>query len=99
LWLWNFVKTAGLQWSKVFRLCQERTPISFQGWTIRPPGTFWSDFLSNRHGRALWENTRIIYTPEFAALIDSGMDGRANGLGVGFLKAIGDGATSDSSKK
>ena len=56
--------------------------------------TIW---LSNRHGRAFWENTRIIYTPEFAALIDSGMDGRANGLGIGFLKSTGDGVTSDSS--
>ena len=56
--------------------------------------TIW---LSNRHGRAFWENTRIIYTPEFAALIDSGMDGRANGLGIGLLKSTGDGVTSDSS--
>jgi hypothetical protein len=56
--------------------------------------TIW---LSNRHGRAFWKNTRIIYTPEFAALNDSGMDGRANGLGVGFLKSTGEGATSDSS--
>jgi hypothetical protein len=54
-------------------------------------------FLSNRHGRAFWENTRIIYTPEFAALIDSGMDGRANGLAVGYLKSTGEGATNDSS--
>jgi hypothetical protein len=54
-------------------------------------------FLSNRHGRAFWENTRIIYTPEFAALVDSGMDGRANGLALGFLKATGEGVTSDSS--
>lgn len=53
--------------------------------------------LSNRHGRAFWENTRVIYTPEFAAQIDSGMDGRADGLLVGLLKSIGDGAPSDSS--
>jgi len=54
-------------------------------------------FLSNRHGRAFWENARIVYTPEFAALVDSGMDGRANGLALGFLKATGKGVTSDSS--
>jgi len=56
--------------------------------------TIW---LSNRHGRAFWENTRIIYTPEFAALIDSGMDGRANGFGVGMLKSIGQGDRTESS--
>lgn len=56
--------------------------------------TIW---LSNRHGRMFWENTRIIYTPEFAALIDSGMDGRANGLGVGMLKSTGDGFARGSS--
>lgn len=49
-------------------------------------------FLSNRHGRALWENSRIIYTPESATLIDSGMDGRANGLAVEYLKSTGEGA-------
>ena len=56
--------------------------------------TIW---LSNRHGRAFWKNTRVLYTPEFAALVDSGMDGRANGFGAGWLKSIGVGATSDSS--
>ena len=54
-------------------------------------------FLSNRHGREFWENTRMIYTPEFAALVDSGMDGRANGLAVEYLKSTGEGATSESS--
>jgi len=55
--------------------------------------TIW---LSNRHGRALWASSRILFTPEFAALVDSGMDGRADGLGIGFLKTMGTGATSDS---
>ena len=45
--------------------------------------TIW---LSNRHGSAFWENTRTIYIPEFAALIDSGMDGRANGNPLSFAK-------------
>jgi len=49
-------------------------------------------FLSNRHGRALWENSRTVYTPEFAALIDIGMDGRADDVGLGYLKLIGGGA-------
>ncbi len=40
----------------------------------------------------------MIYTSEFAALVDSGMDGRANGLGVGFLKATGEGVTGESSE-
>ncbi len=52
-------------------------------------------FLSNRHGRALWENSRIIYIPEFAALIDSGMDGRANGMALDLIKAIGEGSPGD----
>ena len=56
--------------------------------------TIW---LSNRHGRAFWKNTRIIYTPEFAALVDSGMDGRADGIGVGMFKLTGEGITNDSS--
>ena len=55
--------------------------------------TIW---LSNRHGRAFWKNARVVYMPEFAALVDRAMDGRANGLGVGWLKSIGDGATNDS---
>lgn len=54
-------------------------------------------FLSNRHGRAFWENTRIVYIPEFAALIDSGMDGRADGLAIEFLTSTAAGSTSDSS--
>ena len=54
--------------------------------------TIW---LSNRHGRAFWENTRIIYTPKFAALIDSGMDGRASGIVLELLKAIGEGSPVD----
>ena len=54
-------------------------------------------FLSNRHGRAFWENVRIVYMPEFAALVDSGMDGRADGLALEFLNATGEGVTSDSS--
>jgi hypothetical protein len=37
----------------------------------------------------------MIYTPEFAALIDSGMDGRADGFALGMLKAIGEGSPSD----
>lgn len=40
-------------------------------------------FLSNRHGRAFWENARVVYMPEFAALIDSGMDGRVDDLAIG----------------
>ena len=54
--------------------------------------TIW---LSNRHGRAFWKNACVVYTPEFAALVDRGMDGRANGIGVDWLKSIRDGATSD----
>jgi len=54
-------------------------------------------FLSNRHGRAFWENARVVYMPEFAALVDSGMDGRANDLAVGWLRSIGKGAASDPS--
>jgi hypothetical protein len=54
-------------------------------------------WLSNRHGRAFWEKTRVLYTPEFAVLIDSGMDGRADGIVAGWLRSIGDGETSDSS--
>ena len=54
-------------------------------------------WLSNRHGRAFWKNARVLYTPEFTALVDSGMDGRANGFVVDWLKSIGDGATSNSS--
>jgi len=56
--------------------------------------TIW---LSNRHGRAFWKDARNVYTPEFAAIVDSGMDGRGNGLGAGWLKLIGEGASSDSS--
>ena len=55
-----------------------------------------SVWLSNRHGRAFWKNTRVLYTPEFAALVDSGMDGRANGFAIGWLKSIGAGTTNDS---
>jgi hypothetical protein len=54
-------------------------------------------FLSNRHGRAFWENARAVYMPEFAALIDSGMDGRANDRAVGWLRSIGKGAASEPS--
>jgi hypothetical protein len=54
-------------------------------------------FLSNRHGRAFWKDARVVYTPEFAALVDRGMDGRANGLGIGWLKSIGKGAASEPS--
>jgi hypothetical protein len=54
--------------------------------------TIW---ISNRHGRAFWENTRIIYTPKFAELIDKGMDGRADGLGINFIEATGVGASNE----
>ena len=54
-------------------------------------------WLSNRHGRAFWKNARVVYMPEFAALVDRAMDGRANDLAIGWLRSIGDGATSDSS--
>ena len=56
--------------------------------------TIW---LSNRYGRAFWKNTRMLYTPEFAALVDSGMDGRANGFAAGWLESVAIGATSESS--
>ena len=46
-------------------------------------------WLSNRHGRVFWESVRNLYTPEFAALIDNGMDGRANGVVLDFLKSTG----------
>lgn len=52
-------------------------------------------WLSNRHGRAFWQNTRNLYTPEFAALVDQGMDGRANGIAIGFLELIGKGTTTE----
>jgi len=52
-------------------------------------------FLSNRHGRAFWERARIVYMPEFAALVDSGMDGRANGMALDTLKYIGAGTVRD----
>jgi hypothetical protein len=54
-------------------------------------------FLSNRHGRAFWESVRVIYMPEFAALVDKGMDGRANDLAVGLMRSIGKGAAKEPS--
>jgi len=54
-------------------------------------------FLSNRHGRAFWESARVVYMPEFAALVDSGMDGRANDIAVGLMRSIGKGAASEPS--
>lgn len=52
-------------------------------------------WLSNRHGRAFWRNTRNLYTAEIAALVDQGMDGRADGLAVGFLESIGKGTIAE----
>jgi hypothetical protein len=54
-------------------------------------------FLSNRHGREFWENARAVYMPEFAALVDSGMDGRANDFALSWLRSIGKGAASEPS--
>lgn len=54
-------------------------------------------WLSNRHGRAFWANVRNLYTPEFAALIDIGMDGRADGIGIKFLSGTAMGATTEAS--
>ena len=70
-------------------------PDEIQIWLIGTMST--TVWLSNRHGRAFWKNTRVLYTPEFAALVDSGMDGRANGFVADWLKSIGVGDTSDSS--
>ena len=54
-------------------------------------------WLSNRHGREFWKNARVLYTPEFTALVDGGMDGRANDFAADWLRLIGRGATSEPS--
>jgi len=48
-------------------------------------------------GLAFWKDARVVYMPEFGALVDRGVDGRANGLGIGWLKSIGKGAASEPS--
>lgn len=48
--------------------------------------TIW---LSNRHGRAFWEAVRVVYMPEFAALIDESIGGEVDGYALRMLRAIG----------
>ena len=52
------------------------------------PTVIW---FSNRHGRVFWKSTRVIYTPEFAAVIDEAMAGDADGLALKWLEGIGKG--------
>lgn len=57
------------------------------------PTVIW---FANRHGRVFWKSTRIIYTPEFAAVIDEAMAGDADGLALKWLESIGRGAAGSS---
>lgn len=49
-------------------------------------------WISNPHGRVFWAGARDVYTPEFAALIDEAIAGKADGLALKWLKAVGVGA-------
>jgi hypothetical protein len=60
------------------------------------PTTIW---FSNRHGRAFWESTRNIYTPQFAARIDEALTMDSDGIALAWLKAMGEGVTVDTAKK